>query len=135
MAGRRRNVRATNDPVTVEYYWWGSPDGWTDLELYDYNNNFMLDDNEIADIVKDNIFDDPYISLSDTNNVQVDVSDGIVRLSGTVRNPRSKPLAYMDAFWSSGVIDVVNNIQVNPRQRRLQTQERQKQRGVTSMAH
>jgi len=33
-------------------FWWGAPAGWTDSGLYDYNNNYVLDDNEITDEVK-----------------------------------------------------------------------------------
>jgi flagellar biosynthesis GTPase FlhF len=99
-------------------FWWGSPAGWTDLDLYDYNNNLMLDDNEIADIVADNIHLDPFIPLSDERNITIEVRDGVVTLSGAVRNPRVKPLAYADAFWSPGVVDVIDNIQVQPIQRR-----------------
>ncbi len=95
-------------------FWWGAPYGWTDLDLYDYNNNFILDDEEIADIVRDNIQANPFISSSDANNIAIDVKDGIVTLSGTVKNPRSKPLSYSDAFWSSGVKDVISNIEVVP---------------------
>jgi hypothetical protein len=104
-------------------FWWGSPTGWTDLDLYDYNNNLMLDDNEIADIVADNIHLDPFIPLSDERNINIEVKDAVVTLSGSVRNPRVKPLAYADAFWSPGVVDVIDNIQVHPMQRR--TDERQ----------
>ena len=83
----------------------------------------MLDDNEIADIVADNIHLDPFIPLSDERNMNIEVRGGVVTLSGTVRNPRVKPLAYADAFWSPGVVDVIDNIQVHPMQRR--TDERQ----------
>ncbi len=102
----------------VSYYWWGAPTGFTDLDLYDYNRNFILDDNEIADIVRDNIAADPGITLSDENRIQVSVKDGVATLSGEVKNPRTKPLAYGDAYWSSGVVDVVNNITVKPRERK-----------------
>jgi hypothetical protein len=104
-------------------FWWGTPAGWTDLDVYDYNNNLMLDDNEIADIVADNIHLDPFIPLSDERNMTIEVSDGVVTLSGTVRNPRVKPLAYADAFWSPGVVDVIDNIQVLPMQRRTDEQQ------------
>jgi hypothetical protein len=108
-------------------FWWGSPTGWTDLDLYDYNNNLMLDDNEIADIVADNIHLDPFIPLSDERNMNIEVRGGVVTLSGTVRNPRVKPLAYADAFWSPGVVDVIDNIQVQPMQRRTDQQQGQQQ--------
>jgi hypothetical protein len=109
--------------ATFSPMWWGSPTGWTDLDLYDYNNNLVLDDDEIADIVADNIHLDPFIPISDERNIQVDVKNGVVTLSGTVRNPRVKPLAYADAFWSSGVRDVIDNIQVQPHERRQQPQQ------------
>ncbi len=106
------------DYMTTDYYWWGSPSGWSDYDLYDYNNNFILDDEEIEDIVRDNLAADPGITLSDQQQIEVTVKDGNVTLSGVVRNPRSKPLAYADAYWSSGVLDVKNEITVKPRKRR-----------------
>lgn len=104
------------------YYWWGAPMGWSDLDLYDYNSNFILDDEEIGDIVRDNIQSNPFIPPSDANNITIDVKDGVVTLGGTVRNPRSKPLAYSDGFWSSGVVDLISNIQVQAPQRREKRQ-------------
>jgi hypothetical protein len=104
-------------------YWWGAPYGWSDYDLYDYNNNCMLDDNEIEDIVRDNIADDPGISYSDQEKIEVKVDNGVVTLSGEVRNPRSKPLAYSDAYWSSGVMDVNNKITVKQRQMKGQEEE------------
>ena len=109
--------------TTTPAYWWGAPSGWTDLDLYDYNNNLVLDDEEIADIVADNIHLDPFIPMSDERNINIEVRNGVVTLSGTVRNPRVKPLAYADAFWSPGVIDVVDNLQVQPMQRRVGQQQ------------
>jgi hypothetical protein len=106
-------------------YWWGSPYGWSDLDLYDYNNNFILDDNEIKDIVWDNINADYGITMSDQNKLQIEVNNGVVTLSGEVRNPRTKPLAYADAYWSSGVIDVINNIKVSPHKRRQRGQQQE----------
>jgi hypothetical protein len=108
-------------------FWWGAPTGWTDLDLYDYNNNLVLDDNEIADIVADNIHLDPFVPLSDERNINIEVRNGVVTLSGTVRNPRAKPLAYADAFWSPGVVDVIDNIQVQPMQRRNGERQAQQQ--------
>lgn len=99
-------------------FWWGAPPGWTDLDLYDYNSNYVLDDNEIADLAKDNIVADPGIPMSDAHNIDVRVSGGTATLSGTVRNPRTSPLAYTDAYWTPGVRDVVNNIEVQPPERR-----------------
>ncbi|MFZ5376120.1 MAG: BON domain-containing protein [Patescibacteria group bacterium] len=102
----------------TDSYWWGAPTGWTDYNLYDYNNNFVLDDNEIEDLVYDNIRTDPGITYSDADKISISVKDGVVTLRGEVRNPRTKPLAYADAYWSSGVTDVVNQINVRERKRR-----------------
>ncbi|MCL5091050.1 MAG: BON domain-containing protein [Patescibacteria group bacterium] len=99
-------------------FWWGAPMGWTDLDIYDYNNNYVLDDDEIGDLAKDNIIADPGIPMSDAHDVEVSVSGGTATLSGTVRNPRTKPLAYTDAFWTTGVKDVINNIEVQPMERK-----------------
>ncbi|MCL5091161.1 MAG: BON domain-containing protein [Patescibacteria group bacterium] len=106
------------------------PYGFTDYtDLYDYNNNLVLEDNEILDLVSDTIAADPYIPQSDVNNIQLNVKDGVVRLSGTVKNKRSKPLAYADAFWSRGVIDVESDINVEergqPRQQKAAPKEKQ----------
>lgn len=92
---------------------YGNPYGfydWTDF--YDYNSNLVLEDNEIEDLVRDTIAADPYIPQSDVNAINVDVKNGVVKLSGTVRNRRSKPLAYSDAFWSRGVVDVNSEVVV-----------------------
>lgn len=109
-----------DDYGTTPYtsYWWNAPVAMSDYDLYDYNNNWALDDNEIADLVKDNVFSDPGITYSDANRVQADVNNGVVTLSGEVRNPRTKALAYADAFWSTGVVDVDNKLNVKERERR-----------------
>jgi len=91
-------------------YGYAGPVDYTDF--YDYNNDLVLEDNEIQDLVSDTIAADPYIPQSDVNNINVEVHNGVVHLSGTVRNRRTKPLAYADAFWSRGVVDVVSDIQV-----------------------
>ncbi len=91
------------------YYPW---DYWDYTDFYDYNADLVLEDNEIQDLVSDTIAADPYIPQSDINNITVSVNNGVVTLSGTVRNKRSKPLAYADAFWSRGVVDVINNVKV-----------------------
>lgn len=96
-------------------YWWNAPSGVNDYDFYDYNNNWILEDNEIQDIVADNIYEDPGIPLSDFNNIKIEVKDGVANLSGEVWNPRTKPLAYADAFWSPGIIDVNSTIKVKQR--------------------
>jgi len=109
--------------------WWGAPwgpawggagypYGFDYTDLYDYNRDLVLEDNEIKDLVADTIAADPYIPQSDVNAIRIDVRNGVVHLSGTVRNRRSKPLAYADAFWSRGVVDVDSDIVVEELGRR-----------------
>jgi hypothetical protein len=106
-------------------YFGGYPYDYTDF--YDYNANMILEDDEIKDLVSDNIAADPYIPQSDVDNVKVDVKDGVVHLAGSVRNKRSKPLAYADAFWSRGVVDVESDLQVEQRAAPQRRGERQMQ--------
>lgn len=113
-------------------YWWGAPVGWTDLDLYDYNNDLILEDNEISDFVKDNIVADPGIPMSDANNIQVKVEDGKAILSGTVRNPRTNPLAYTDAYWTPGVLDVQDDIKVEPVEKQPKSAPASRGRGTQS---
>jgi len=98
--------------------WGGYPYGFDYTDLYDYNRDLVLEDNEIKDLVADTISADPYIPQSDVNAIRIDVRNGVVGLSGTVRNRRSKPLAYADAFWSRGVVDVNSDIVVEELGRR-----------------
>lgn len=49
----------------------------------------------------------------DENDVNVAVDDGVVTLSGTVENFSAKEAAAADAWSVTGVIDVVNNIEVD----------------------
>lgn len=100
-------------------YWWGAPPGMTDLDLYDYNGNYVLDDEEIKDLVKDNIVADPGIPMSDAHRIDAQVQGGTVTLTGTVRHPRTNPLAYTDAYWTPGVREVIDNIQVEPLGQRM----------------
>lgn len=94
-------------------YWEGP---WTGSRFYDYDMNLILDDDEIADLVRDNIDADPFIPRSDKNDINIEVRDGVVTLSGEVRNKRSKPLSYADAFWCDGVADVESQLSVKKRQ-------------------
>lgn len=97
-------------------FWWGMPTGSTDVSLYDYNQNQTLDDNEITDVILDNIEADPGIPFSDEHKIKVEVKNGLATLSGEVNQPRSVPFAYVDAWWTPGVKEVVNNIKVKPSQ-------------------
>ncbi len=72
----------------------------------------VLDDSEMASYVRDNIDLDPYISVRDKNNIDVDVSGGTAKLTGMVTSRRSKGLAYADAFWVPGILDVEDELTV-----------------------
>jgi osmotically-inducible protein OsmY len=68
-------------------------------------------DNDIEFWVKDAISEDPYI---DTTAVEVEVLDGIVTLSGEVRNIASKKYADLEAKKINGVLGVINKLEVMP---------------------
>ncbi|MGI5840825.1 MAG: BON domain-containing protein [Patescibacteria group bacterium] len=94
--------------------------GYYGAPYYDYGymgetTDYALTDEEVRDIVRDTIDSNPYISRSDKNNIEIKVDSGVVTLEGNVRNRRSKPLAYADAFWSSGVVDVESKLKVKER--------------------
>jgi hypothetical protein len=92
---------------------WGTAGGWTPpTPLYGGPDFANLTDEDIANIVEDNIRSDLTIPREDKKNIKIEVKDGIVDLSGTVRDRRSKPLSYADAFWSMGVLDVNSSIKI-----------------------
>lgn len=82
-----------------------------------YVGGGIIDDAEIASYVRDNIDLDPYISVRDKNTIDVEVEGGTVTLSGKAMSRRSKGLAYADAFWAPGVLDVINNVRVEEKPR------------------
>ena len=72
-----------------------------------------MTDDELEYFVEQSIDNDP--SIPSHANIEVDVQDGIVTLTGTVPNKRIKHAAGDDAWWLPQVIDVHNTIQVQPR--------------------
>ncbi|MFW5804560.1 MAG: BON domain-containing protein [bacterium] len=50
--------------------------------------------------------------LTDLNRIQVDVTDGIARLTGTVSNWAEKKAVYNIALYTTGVIDVVDDVMI-----------------------
>jgi osmotically-inducible protein OsmY len=68
-------------------------------------------DDDIKFWVKDAISEDPHI---DTSGVKVAVLDGVVTLSGEVRNIASKKYADLEAKKVKGVLGVVNKLIVLP---------------------
>jgi hypothetical protein len=82
-----------------------------------YDVDYEMSDEDIHDEVEFSIQSNPYIPQRDKNNITIEVKDGNVKLSGAVKNRRSKPLAYADAFWTTGVIDVESDIKVEGRRK------------------
>ncbi len=88
-----------------------------DLGLIDTTG---LTDDEIINVVRDNIRSDPAIPRSDKESIKITVSGGVVNLSGNIRERRTKPLAYADAFWSMGVVDVNNDLKIQTPQGKIE---------------
>ena len=70
-----------------------------------------LNDENIKEAVKDAFVYDPRLY---SFNVEVDVQDGAVTLSGVVKNIQAKRAAQQDARNVFGVRRVINNIKVRP---------------------
>ena len=68
-------------------------------------------DNDIKFWVNDAISEDPHI---DTSAVNVEVLDGIVTLSGNVKNLAAKKYADLEAKKISGVLGIVDKLTVSP---------------------
>jgi len=72
-------------------------------------------DEEIEEMIYDTLDVDPLVP-SDAD-INVDVSSGVVVLTGTVPNKAAKHAAGDDAWWAPGVVDVNNNLSVSGRRR------------------
>lgn len=70
----------------------------------------------IAQTVRDNLFRD--VRLSSPEKIQVQVTGGVVTLTGTVPSYDQKMDAEDDAWATTGIVDVVNDIVVMPSHRR-----------------
>lgn len=75
-------------------------------------------DDEIKQMVYDSLDADPAIPFD--SDIRVDVTGGIVTLTGTVPNKRIKHAAGDDAWWIPGVWDVNNNLEIVPRRERAE---------------
>jgi hypothetical protein len=75
-----------------------------------------MNDDELKYFVESVIDSDPIVPPN--SNVDVDVNNGIVTLTGTVPNKRIKHAAGDDAWWLPQVVDVHNEIMVMPRRER-----------------
>ncbi len=66
------------------------------------------------DIIKANLMEDLRVdnSIMEPNRIKVAVSNGVIKLSGTVSYPREKLLAETLASWQKGALGVVDQIKV-----------------------
>ncbi len=80
-----------------------------------YTENWPSDE-QIGEMIYDSIDADPVIPYD--SDINVDVTGGVVTLSGTVPNKRIKHAVGDDAWWVPGVWDVSNNLQIVGRRER-----------------
>ena len=66
------------------------------------------------DIIKANLMEDLRVdkSILEPNRIKVAVSNGVIKLSGTISYPREKLLAETLATWQRGALGVVDQIKV-----------------------
>lgn len=111
-----RGNMANQSPFYVDYYgpaFRPSTQGWAPwIDTTYYSAPVVWTDKEVRLNVEDNLDANPYLTRHAKRNLEVDVDEGIVTVKGTVRNKKDKFLAYADAFWSSGVMDVDSDIEV-----------------------
>ena len=80
-----------------------------------WTRGFASDD-QIREMVYESIDADP--SIPSDANISVDVTGGIVTLTGTVPNKRVKHAAGDDAWWIPDVVDVNNRLEIVGRRAR-----------------
>ena len=102
---------------------WGPSPGWGLGGLRTWGGTYspqymatgLPTDEEITEMIYDALDDDPIVPYDAAINV--DVSAGVVTLTGTVPNKRVKHASGDDAWWVPGVTDVVNNVHLSGRRR------------------
>jgi len=92
---------------------------------YGYGPGFYTEswpsDDQIRDMIYDSIDADPVVPFD--TDVNVEVTGGVVTLTGTVPSKRIKHAIGDDAWWVPGVWDVNNNIQIAPRRKVREAEE------------
>ena len=63
-------------------------------------------------MVEDNIEADPQLNARDRRNIRVEARGGVVTLTGVVRSRPAKFAAGSDAYWTYGVQEVRNELEV-----------------------
>lgn len=82
-----------------------------------YTGPGVASDDEIKEMVLTALDADPRIPFD--SDINVDVTAGIVTLSGTVPNKRIKHAAGDDAWWIPDVVDINNELQVTGGRREM----------------
>ena len=93
---------------------WG-PGGPTWGGTYGYFGTTPSDE-EIRNMIYDSLDADPTIPYD--SDINVDVTGGLVTLTGTVPSKRIKHAAGDDAWWVPGVIDINNQLSISGRRGR-----------------
>lgn len=75
-------------------------------------------DEQVLSMIYDALDADPAIPYD--SDIDVDVTGGVVTLTGTVPNKRIKHFVGDDAWWVPGVWDINNNLEIVPRVRRAE---------------
>ena len=108
-------LSGTVDSYTEKSY--AESDAWSVSGVIDVVNNIVIrpvptrGDEEIADEVRTDLARNIRI---DPTKISVDVRNGVVYLRGTVATIEQKWLADEVAWWTAGVRDVMNELQVVP---------------------
>lgn len=97
------------------------PQGWTQAHLMDSwleesrLKGWTPSDRDQQEMVEDNIEADPQVPGRDYRAISVQARSGIVTLTGVVRSRAVKFAAGSDTYWTFGVLDVQNELEVRPR--------------------
>ena len=87
-------------------------DSWQEEERL---RGWTPSDQDLQEMVEDNIEADPQLNARDRRNIQVRAAGGVVTLTGTVRSRLAKYAAGSDAYWTYGVQEVRNELDVRVR--------------------
>ncbi|HEY8485301.1 MAG TPA: BON domain-containing protein [Longimicrobiales bacterium] len=87
------------------------PDRWPDEghEEHIFSSEARIEDEEIREAVRENLFQDSWIN---PENIEVEVDNGVVTLSGEVNDFMEARYAWDDAWEAPGVRGVINNLTV-----------------------
>jgi hypothetical protein len=107
-AGAEPGAVGTNRAWTYQHL----TDSWQEEERL---RGWTPGDQDLQEMVEDNIEADPQLNARDRRNIQVRAEGGVVTLAGTVRSRLAKYAAGSDAYWTYGVREVRNELDVRVR--------------------